>query len=99
MNVEADEQAAREAGARYGTMAADLSLVHISLAVTDEAVEHHIADLALNIGEQAQQRARDDIGKILPPSGGMPPSKQLRPVSKPMESLRRPKTRTPDTKV
>ena len=65
MNTETDEQEAREAGSLYGTMAADLSLVHISTAATDEAVQEHIAELARNIREQAQQRAKEGLGADL----------------------------------
>jgi hypothetical protein len=60
-----EEQTAREAGSRYGTMAADISLVHIGVAVTEEAVEQHIADLVRNIREQAQQRAKEGLGADL----------------------------------
>src|SRR3712207_4457036 len=66
MNTETNEQeAAQEAGSRYGTMAADLSLVHISVAVNEEAIQDHIADLVRNIREQAQQRASEGLGKDL----------------------------------
>ena len=65
-NPESDEwDAAREAGDRYGTIAADISLVHISMAESEEAIQEHIADLARNIREQAEQRARDGLGKDL----------------------------------
>ncbi len=63
MNI--DEQEAREAGSQYGAMAADLSLVHISLAVSEDAIQEHIADLARNIREQAEWQAREDLGKEL----------------------------------
>ena len=54
MNREPERQeAAREAGEKYGTMAADLSLVHISMAASEEAVQEHISDLVRNIREQA----------------------------------------------
>jgi hypothetical protein len=66
MNTETDQQeAARQAGSRYGTMAADLSLVHITTAATDEEMQEHIADLARNIREQAAQRIREDLGEDL----------------------------------
>ena len=66
MKTESDEQeAAREAGRRYGTMAADLSLIHISTATTEEKMQEHIADLARNIREQAAERARDGLGEDL----------------------------------
>ncbi len=66
MNTETNEQAAaEEAGAQYGTMAADLSLVHISVAVNEEAIQEHIADLVRNIREQAEQRAEDSRGADL----------------------------------
>jgi transposase-like protein len=66
MNTEHNEQeAVRQAGSRYGTMAADLSLAHISAAATDEAIQEHIADLARNIREQAAQKAREDLGEDL----------------------------------
>jgi hypothetical protein len=39
MTTEPDRhKVAREAGEKYGTMAADLSLVHISMAPNEEAV-------------------------------------------------------------
>ncbi len=63
MNI--DEQEAREAGSQYGAMAADLSLVHISLAVSEDAIQEHIADLARNIREQAEWQAREGLGKEL----------------------------------
>lgn len=66
MKTESDEQeAAREAGRRYGTMAADLSLIHISAAETEEAMQEHVATLARNIREQAVQRAREGLGEDL----------------------------------
>ena len=65
MNTQTDEQEAREAGSRYGTMAADISLVHIGVAATEEAVEQHIADLVRNIREQAQQRTNEGLGEDL----------------------------------
>jgi hypothetical protein len=66
MKTESDEQeAAREAGRRYGTMAADLSLIHISTAETEEAMQEHVANLARNIREQAVQRAREGLGEDL----------------------------------
>ncbi len=43
----ARREAAREAGAIYGTMAADLSLVHISVASREEEMQEHIRDLVL----------------------------------------------------
>jgi hypothetical protein len=55
---------AREAGERYGTMAADLSLVHISTAPNEEAVQDHINDLVRNIREQAAQQAREDLAVV-----------------------------------
>ena len=60
-----EEQTAREAVSRYGTMAAHISLVHIGLVATEEAVEQHIADLVRNIREQAQQRAKGGLGADL----------------------------------
>ncbi len=66
MNTTIDEQeAAREAGTRYGTMAADLSLVHITTAATEEEMQGHIADLARNIREQAAQRIREGLEEDL----------------------------------
>ena len=55
---------AREAGERYGTMAADLCLVHISMAPSEEAVQAHINDLVRNIREQAAQQAREDLAVV-----------------------------------
>ncbi len=57
-------EAVREAGERYGTMAADLSLVHISMASSEEAVQNHISDLVRNIREQAAQQAREDLAAV-----------------------------------
>ncbi len=66
MNTMTDEQeAARQAGSRYGTMAADLSLVHITTAATEEEMQEPIADLARNIREQASQRVREGLGEDL----------------------------------
>jgi hypothetical protein len=66
MNIETNEQeTAQEAGSRYGTMAADLSLIHISVAVNEEAIQEHIANLVRNIREQAEQRAREGLGDDL----------------------------------
>ena len=66
MNTEpSGHVAVREAGSRYDTMAADLSLAHISTAATDEAIQEHIADLARNIREQAAQQAREGLGEDL----------------------------------
>ena len=59
------KEAAREAGHQYGTMAADLCLVHISEATTEEAVQEHVADLARNIREQAAQKAEEGLGEEL----------------------------------
>ncbi len=55
---------AREAGEKYGTMAADLSLVHISMAASEEAVQDHINNLVRNIREHAAQQARADLAAI-----------------------------------
>jgi hypothetical protein len=66
MNTETDEQdRVREAGARYGSMAADLSLAHIDVAVREEAIQEHIAGLVRNIREQAAQRAQEGLGEDL----------------------------------
>ena len=65
MDTEQDQrEAAREAGEKYGTMAADLSLVHISMAESEEAVQDHINDLVRNIREQAAQQAREDLAAV-----------------------------------
>ena len=65
MSTEPDRhKVAREAGEKYGTMAADLSLVHISMAATEEAVQDHINDLVRNIREQAAQQAREDLAVV-----------------------------------
>jgi predicted kinase len=56
--------AAREAGEKYGTMAADLSLVHVSVASSDEEIQDHINDLVRNIREQAAQQAREDLAAV-----------------------------------
>ena len=57
-------EAARQAGERYGAMAADLSLVHIGMASSEEAVQDHINDLVRNIREQAAQQAREDLAGV-----------------------------------
>ena len=65
MSTEPDKrEAVREAGERYGAMAADLSLVHISMASSEEAVQDHINDLVRNIREQAAQQAREDLAAV-----------------------------------
>ena len=65
MDTEADtREAVRKAGEKYGTMAADLSLVHISMAASEEAVQDHINDLVRNIREQAAQQAREDLAVV-----------------------------------
>ena len=62
MSMEPDKrEVAREAGEKYGTMAADLSLVHIGMASSEEAVQDHINDLVRNIREQAAQQAREHL--------------------------------------
>ena len=62
MDTEPDRHTvAREAGEKYGTMAADLSLVHISMAASEEAVQDHINNLVRNIREQAAQQAREGL--------------------------------------
>jgi uncharacterized protein (UPF0147 family) len=53
-----------EAGEKYGTMAADLSLVHISMAASEEAVQDHINNLVRNVREQAAQQAREDLAAV-----------------------------------
>ena len=65
MSTEPDRRkVAREAGEKYGTMAADLSLVHISMAASEEAVQDHINNLVRNIREQAAQQARADLAAV-----------------------------------
>ena len=65
MDAEPDQhEAAREAGEKYGTMAADLSLVHVSAASSPEEIQEHIRDLSRNIREQAAQQAREDLAAI-----------------------------------
>ena len=65
MSTEPDRhKVVREAGEKYGAMAADLSLVHISMAATEEAVQDHINDLVRNIREQAAQQAREDLAVV-----------------------------------
>jgi hypothetical protein len=65
MNAEPDHhEAARKAGEKYGTMAADLSLVHVSASSSPEEIHEHIRDLARNIREQAAQQAREDLAAI-----------------------------------
>ena len=63
MNLDRRE-AVREAGEKYGTMAAGLSLVHVSMAASEEAAEDHINDLVRNIREQAGQQAREDLAAV-----------------------------------
>ena len=65
MSTEQDRHTvARAAGERYGSMAADLSLVHISMASSEEVVQDHINDLVRNIREQAAQQAREDLAAV-----------------------------------
>jgi hypothetical protein len=65
MSTEPDRhKAARQAGEKYGAMAADLSLVHISMAASEEAVQDHISNLVRNIREQAAQQAREDLASV-----------------------------------
>jgi uncharacterized protein (UPF0147 family) len=65
MSTEPDRhEVAREAGEKYGTMAADLSLVHVSMASSEEVVQDHINDLVRNIREQAAQQAREDLAVV-----------------------------------
>ena len=65
MKIELERhKVAREAGEKYGTMAADLSLVHISMAASEEAVQDHINNLVRNIREQAAQQAREDLAAV-----------------------------------
>ena len=65
MSTEQDRHTvAREAGKRYGTMAADLSLVHVSMASSDEEIQEHISNLVRNIREQAAQQAREDLAVV-----------------------------------
>ena len=63
MNLDRRE-AVREAGGKYGAMAADLSLIHISMAASEEAVQDHINDLVRNIREQSAQQAREDLAAV-----------------------------------
>ena len=66
MDAEADQrEAAREAGEKYGTMAADLSLVHVSAVSSKEEIHEQIRNLAHNIREQAAQQVRDGLGHDL----------------------------------
>ena len=65
MSTEPDRhEVAREAGEKYGTMAADLSLVHVSVASSEEEIQEHINDLVRNIREQAAQQAREDLAAV-----------------------------------
>ena len=63
MNLDRRE-AVREAGEKYGTMAADLSLVHVSVASSEEEIQEHISNLVRNIREQAAQQAREDLAVV-----------------------------------
>jgi hypothetical protein len=65
---------------------ADLSLVHISMASSEEAVQDQINNVVRNIREQAAQQAREDLAVVWK---GLR-SKQLRDVLKRPEDLRRP---------
>ncbi len=66
MSTEAESrEAVREAGTTYGMMAADLSLVHISIAASEEAIQDHVRDLVRNIREQALQHANEGLGEDL----------------------------------
>jgi hypothetical protein len=46
-------------------MAADLSLVHISVASSEEEMQEHIGDLVRNIREQALRYAGEGLGEDL----------------------------------
>ncbi len=62
MNSEAESrEAVREAGEKYGTMAADLSLVHLSAVSTKEEIHERIRDLARNIREQTTKQVREGL--------------------------------------
>ncbi len=66
MSTEAEKwEAAREAGTTYGMMAADLSLVLISIAASEEAMQEHIRNLVRNIREQASRQADEGLGEDL----------------------------------
>jgi len=60
-----DHEAVREAGERYGSMAADLCIAHVSLTSSEEAIQGYIHDLARNIREQALQRSSTGLGEAL----------------------------------
>ena len=64
MNLDRRE-AVREAGEKYGTMAADLSLVYVSAAASTEEIHEHIRDLARNIREQTTQHVREGLRQDL----------------------------------
>jgi hypothetical protein len=49
-----EREVARRAGEQYGTMAANLSLVQVSTASSEEAVQDDIRDLARNVRQQAE---------------------------------------------
>jgi hypothetical protein len=66
MDAEPDQrEAAREAGEKYGTMAAELSLFRVSVAASPEEIHEHIRDLSRNIREQAAEQAREGLGQDL----------------------------------
>jgi hypothetical protein len=46
-------------------MAAALSLLHISVASSEEEMQEHVGDLVRNIREQALQRANEGLGEDL----------------------------------
>ena len=64
MDVDGRESA-WEAGKKYGTMAADLSLVHVSAHLSAEEIHEHIRNLAHKIREQTTQQIREGLGHDL----------------------------------
>ncbi len=97
MKTQSDEQeAAREAGSRYGTMAADLSLIHISTATTEERCRSTLPTWPVTSVSRRQSGPETALERILQLCGRMPPSKQLRRAWKPMESLKGPEITVDD---
>ena len=87
MTTEPDRhKVAREAGEKYGTMAADLSLVHISMAASEEAVQDHINNLVRNIREQAAQQAREDLAAVWKEAALKAAQARLEPSGEPEEA-------------
>jgi hypothetical protein len=65
MSTDAEgREIAGRAGAKYGTMAADLCLLHLNSALDGKVAEEHIKNLAYNIREQALLYDNPDFAQV-----------------------------------